>query len=186
MKGLHFLKKNNFVFEEGLAKNFWWIGHFPVTFKTGLVQNFSYENECNLHENETAKRGKTATRKWPICPSLETQGQLLVARWSQSGVEKIGEEKLERMRGAPGDEVLPRQFQSALWILASDWAEKLLCIFLPNQRAAGPQSVSCVLIWSIRKCPGAPRFLSSFSSLIFLRRFDFPLPALTAPGLRGW
>ena len=68
------------------------------------------------------------------------KGDKRKAKW------QIGEEKLERNWEAPADRVLQRRFQTALWILASDRAEKTLCVILPNRWAAGPSSVLCVLI----------------------------------------
>ncbi len=63
--------------------------------------------------------------------------------------KKFGIEKLERMKGAPGEGVLPGQFQTALWILPlirQKGSLYSLCSILPNRRPADLQPISCVLI----------------------------------------
>lgn len=41
---------------------------------------------------------------------------------------------------------LAAQFQAALWMQISDWAERTICIILPNWQAAGSQHGLCVLM----------------------------------------
>ncbi len=52
------------------------------------------------------------------------QGQLVGSTETRNCGKNFGIEKLERLKGAPGERVLLGQFQTALWILPPDLAEK--------------------------------------------------------------
>ena len=80
---------------------------------------------------------------------------------------------------APGYRLSPDHFQTVKRMLAPDWAQKMLCIMVPNRRTASLEFFSCVrtrLLLCFIRYPGAlPPVLENF---------DTPfLPArLTAPG----
>ena len=103
--------------------------------------------------------------------SSETQGQIVGAR-----------ERLNGRKRAPGDNVLPDQFQTVAAVLASDWCQKIFCVLLPNQKA----SATTVWNWSGKTLSQG----ALFAVLYFLRaigayfpaRLDFPSPPLSAPG----
>jgi len=43
---------------------------------------------------------------------------------------------------APGYQLSPDHFQTVKRMLAPDWAQKMLCIILPNRRTASPELFS--------------------------------------------
>ena len=47
-------------------------------------------------------------------------------------------------RGAPGYRLSPDHFYTAKRMLAPDWAQKMLCIIVPNRRTASPEFFLCV------------------------------------------
>lgn len=63
---------------------------------------------------------------------------------------------------------LAAQFQAALWMRISDWAERTICIILPNWQAAGSQHGLCVVTRKVvlSSC------LSVLLSKIFLENFS--------------
>ena len=71
-------------------------------------------------------------------PSSETQGQ------SVEPGEKA-RRKFSRTGGrAPGYRLSPDHFQTVKWMLAPDWAQKMLCIIVPNRGTASPEFFSWV------------------------------------------
>ena len=87
--------------------------------------------------------------------SSETQGQ------SVGGGRNFAEKFSRTGEEAPGYQVLPDHFQTASRLPASDWAQKILCIIVPNRRTATLESLSCVLtrrLLSRLTCPArSPR-----------------------------
>ena len=59
---------------------------------------------------------------------------------SKRATKKIGEEKSRARARAPGDKVLPGQFQTVGVLLASDWCQKIFVFFCPitGQLARSP------------------------------------------------
>ena len=59
---------------------------------------------------------------------------------SKRATKKIGEEKSRAREKAPGDKVLPDQFQKVRVVLASDWCQKIFAFFCPitGQLARSP------------------------------------------------
>ena len=55
--------------------------------------------------------------------SSETQGQIVGARESLNIWKNMPQRKVKNARRAPGDNVLPDQFQTVAAVLPSDWAE---------------------------------------------------------------
>ena len=45
---------------------------------------------------------------------------------------------------APGYRLSPDHFQTVKWMLAPDWAQKMLCIIVPNRGTASPEFFSWV------------------------------------------
>ena len=63
-------------------------------------------------------------------PSSETQGQ------SVGPGEKARQKSSSTGGKAPGYQLSPDHFQTVKRMLAPDWAQKMLCIIMPNQRTA--------------------------------------------------
>ena len=59
-------------------------------------------------------------------------------RGSQSGREKMRDESLQAWAEEPLG--TPDHFQMVKRMLAPDWAQKMLCIIMPNQRTASPET----------------------------------------------
>ena len=74
----------------------------------------------------------------PSYPSSETQGQ------SVGSGEKARRKFFSSGEGAPGYRLSPDHFQKFKRMPAPDWAQKNLCIIVPNQRTASPEFFSCV------------------------------------------
>ena len=73
-----------------------------------------------------------------MCTILGDQGQ------SVGQGEKV-RQKFSSMSGrAPGYGLSLDHFQKAKWMLAPDWAQKMLCIIVPNQRTVSPEFFSWV------------------------------------------
>ena len=75
------------------------------------------------------------TRKYP---SSETQGR------SVGPGEKERRKFSSTSERAPGYRLLTNHFQKVKQMPAPDWAQKNLCIIVPNQRTASPEFFSCV------------------------------------------
>jgi len=79
---------------------------------------------------------------------------------------------------APEYRLSPDRFQTVKRMLATDWAQKILCITVPNRRTASLEFFSCVRtrrLLCLTRYPGA----LPFSTRLFSRRDWLPL------GLRG-
>ena len=62
---------------------------------------------------------------------------------SQSGREKRRDESFPSTdERAPGYRLSPNYFQKFKRILAPDWAQKMLCIIVPNRRTVSPEFFS--------------------------------------------
>ena len=66
-------------------------------------------------------------------------------RGSQSG-EKARRKFSSTGGRAPGYRLSPDHFQTVKWMLAPDWAQKMLCIIVPNRGTASPEFFSWVRI----------------------------------------
>ena len=66
-------------------------------------------------------------------PSSETQGR------SVGTGEKARRNFLSTGGKAPGYRLSPDHFQWVKRMLAPDWAHKMFCIFVPNQRTVSPE-----------------------------------------------
>ena len=71
-------------------------------------------------------------------PSSETQGR------SVGPGEKAGRKFSSTGERASGYRLLTNRFQKFKRMPAPDWAQKNLCIIVPNQRTASPEFFSCV------------------------------------------
>ena len=82
--------------------------------------------------------------------SSETQGQSV-------GPGEKARRKFSSMGGrAPGYRLSPDHFQTAKRMLVPDWAQKMLCIIVPNRRTASPEFFSWVRtrrLLSRHSCP---------------------------------
>ena len=93
-----------------------------------------------------------------------------------NGGGKIGNEKLERIHGDP----LPQQLQTALWTLASDWAEKILCITPSNWWAEFKSTFYVFQYEGHRNARQSIIFFTSFArfySKIWVNRLVFVEPS---------
>ena len=73
-----------------------------------------------------------------IKTSSETQGQSV-------GPGEKARRKFSSTGGrAPGYRLSPDHFQTVKWMLAPDWAQKMLCIIVPNRGTASPEFFSWV------------------------------------------
>ena len=70
--------------------------------------------------------------------SSETQGQ------SVGSGEKTGRKFSSTGEKAPGYRLLPNYFQKLTRMPAPDWAQKMLCIIVPNRRTVSPKFFSWV------------------------------------------
>ena len=68
--------------------------------------------------------------------SSETQGQ------SVGSGEKAGQKFSSTGKRAPGYRLSPNFFPKFKWMSAPDWAQKVLCIIVPNQRTVSPEFFS--------------------------------------------
>ena len=83
-------------------------------------------------------------------------------------------------RRAPGDNVLPNQFQMVAPILTSDWCKKTFVFFCLIRRQNDSDHLE--LVWSDIVPRGSSRRSLLFFVPCFSTRIDFPLPPLSAPG----
>ena len=94
--------------------------------------------------------------KASICASSETQG------WSVGPAEKARQKFSSTGGKAPGYRLSPDHFQTVKRMLAPDWAQKMLCIIVPNRRTVSPEFFSWVrtrLLLFHHSCPaGSPSF----------------------------
>ena len=68
-----------------------------------------------------------------------------IPRGGQSGWEKRRNERFKHWgRKAPGYWLSLDHFQTVNWMLATDWAQKMLCIIVPNRWTASPEFFSWV------------------------------------------
>ena len=79
---------------------------------------------------------------WFICLIVMGQFHPQRPRGSQSGWEKRCNERFQAQIKKP--QILLDHFQTVKWMLAPDWLQKMLCIFVPNRRTASPEFFSCV------------------------------------------
>ena len=85
-----------------------------------------------------------------MCTILGDQGQ------SVGQGEKV-RQKFSSMSGrTPGYELSLDHFQKAKWMLAPDWAQKMLCIIVPNQRTVSPEFFSWVRTRQLLSCHTYP------------------------------
>ena len=98
------------------------------------------------------------TFSWCWCISTNTHETASSATQGQS--VKLGgkaPQKFSSIGGrAPGYRLSSDHFQTVKWMLAPDWAQKMLCIIVPNRRTASPEFFSWVRtrrLLSRHSCP---------------------------------
>ena len=86
-----------------------------------------------------------------LCSSSETQGP------SVGSGKKVGRTFSSKGGRAPGYRLSPNYFQKFKQMPAPDWAQKMLCIIVPNRRTVSPEFFSWVrtrrLVLSHHTCP---------------------------------
>ena len=107
-------------------------------------------NKCmGLYENLTLKIvGSCCTRPpFPQTESLFT-GYLQSSSETQGRSVGPGEKARQKFSStggkAPGYRLSPDHFQTVKRMLAPDWAQKMLCIIVPNRRTTSPRFFSWV------------------------------------------
>ena len=96
--------------------------------------------------------------------SLETQGQ------SVGSGEKAGRKFSSTGERAPGYRLSPSYFQNFKRMPAPDWAQKMLCIIVPNRRTVSPEFFSWVRkrrLLSHHTCPVRSPSLCVQGKLLF-------------------
>ena len=86
----------------------------------------------------------------PTNPSSESQGQ-----WVGSG-EKARRKFSSKGGRAPGYRLSPDHFQKFKRMPAPDWAQKMLCIIVPNRRTVSPEFFSWVRTRQLLSCHTYP------------------------------
>ena len=71
-----------------------------------------------------------------LLPSSETQGR------SVGPGEKVRQKFSSTGGIAPGYQLSPDHFKTVKRMLVPDWAQKMLCIIVPNRRTASPEFFS--------------------------------------------
>ena len=82
--------------------------------------------------------------------SSETQGQ------SVGSGERAGRKFSRTGERAPGYWLSPNYFQKFKRVLVPDWAQKMLCIIVPNRRAVSPEFFSWVRTRRLLSCFTCP------------------------------
>ena len=85
-----------------------------------------------------------------LVASSETQGQSV---WSG---EKAGRKFSSTGERASGYRLSSNYFQKFKWMSAPDWAQKILCIILPNRRTVSPEFFSWVRTRRLLSCNTCP------------------------------
>ena len=100
-------------------------------------------------QSRAATVALTVSWSW-VVTSSETQGQSV-------GPGEKAQRKFSNTGGrAPGYLLLPDHFQTVKRMLAPGWAQKMLCIVVPNRRTISPESFSWVhtrRLLSRHSCP---------------------------------
>ena len=99
-----------------------------------------------------------------LASSSETQGQ------SVGSGKKAGRKFLSKGGRAPGYRLSPNYFQKFKRIPAPDWAQKMLCIIVPNRRTVSPEFFSWVRtrrLLSRHTCPVRSPSLCEQGKLLF-------------------
>ena len=142
-----------------------WVSTFMryYNIKNTLIQsNLRFCNRGCFNFQSFAWRGiNLAAGK---APSSETQGQSVGSGEKSRGkFSRTGER-------APGYRLSPNHFQKFKRMPAPDWAQKMLCIIMPNRRTVSTEFFSCVrtrrllsrsrLVWVMhqRKCTQSGNF----------------------------
>ena len=82
----------------------------------------------------------------PRAPKFPLPLPLLTPATQARSGEKARRKFFSSGEGAPGYRLSPDHFQKFKRMPAPDWAQKNLCIIVPNQRIASPEFFSCVRI----------------------------------------
>ena len=96
--------------------------------------------------------------------SSDTQGQ------SVGSGERVRRKFLSKGERAPRYRLSPSYFQKFKRMPAPDWAQKKLCIIVPNRRTVSPQFFSWVRTWrllSLHTCPVRSQSLCEQGKLLF-------------------
>ena len=133
----------------------------------------------------------TGCNKTITFSSSETQGQSV---WSG---EMVGRKFSSTGERAPGYRLSPSYFQKFQRMPAPDWAQKMLCIIVPNRQTVSPEFFSWVrtrrllsrsrLVWLMHQRIHAVRKLSvCYKIPIWFQNTVCPKPKDTFPKIQAW
>ena len=111
-----------------------WID-LSLLFSFFSIETLSITGQKN---SKSLKNGTDRLRKGTTAPgaSSETQGQ------SVGSGEKAGRKFSSKGGRAPGYRLPPNYFQKFKRMAPPDWAQKMLCIIVPNRRTVSPEFFS--------------------------------------------
>ena len=155
----------------------------------GLSQH-SIGSDSPVHSLVTRLLG-TGCNRTITFSSSETQGQSV---WSG---ERVGRKFSSTGERAPGYRLSPSYFQKFQRMLAPDWAQKMLCIIMPNRQTVSPEFFSWVrtrrllslsrLVWLMHQRMHAVRKLSVWYKIpIWFQNTVCPKTKDTFPKIQAW
>ena len=112
-------------------------------------------------------------------PSSETQGQSVGSR------KKAGRKFSSKCRRAPGYRILPNYFQKFKRIPAPDWAQKMLCIIVPNRWTVSPEFFSWVRTRRLSSLAHAPKKCTQSANFQFDMKSPSDFKILSARKLKA-
>ena len=127
----------------------WWNGaaklHISVDLLCGTTAAEIFERWTFWKIQPTQIDSRPSANSWNMY-ALRRQNkrpQQTLEWWTQRTQESPSEYS-STSRKAPGYRLSPDHFQTVKQMLAPDWAQKMLCIIVPNRRTASPDFFSCV------------------------------------------
>ena len=106
-------------------RNFWKMNFWKI--QPTQIDSRPSANSWNMYTLRRQNKRPQQTLEW----------------WTQRTQESPSEYS-STSRKAPGYRLSPDHFQTVKQMLAPDWAQKMLCIIVPNRRTASPDFFSCV------------------------------------------
>ena len=117
----------------------------PIYKFSGLILTLPYKSSW-----ENMFKDQSIFWRFSLHPSSETQGQ------SVGSAEKARRNFSSTSGRVPGYRLSPDHFRTVKRTQAPDWAQKMLCIIVPNRRTASPEFFSWVgtrlLFLGLRGC----------------------------------
>ena len=167
----------------------WLKQHCEINWKCRCSQNFG-GNKIAAHGGKIGCNTVEYTTTF-LYSSSETQGQ------SVGPGEKAGRKFSSTGKKAPGYRLSPSYFQIIKRMPAPDWAQKMVCIIVPNRRTVSPEFLSCVrtrrllfrsrIVWLMHQEMHAVRKLSVWYKIpIWFQNTVCPKTKNTFPKIQAW